>query len=163
MHKRWDTPSGSIHSAIRYTEKWPCGYDIPLGHDFEAHNVEPWLKNAGDVECIRHLIQPVTRKESLDALKFRYMECRNLADRYNLPVMAEVGSGITKALQLFGPAEMCLKAVDEPEVIERFLEIEHQATLRKIELAADLGIDIIRRNGFYESCVFLSPAMLEQF
>lgn len=163
LHKRWDTPSGSIHSAVRYTEKWPYGYDIGLGHDFEAHNVEPWLKTSQDIECIKHLIQPVSKKEDLDAFRFKLMECKNLADKYDLPVMVEVGCGITKALQLFGPEVMCVKAIEEPELIERFLEIEHEANMRKIELAADLGIDILRRNGFYESCDFLSPKMLEHF
>ncbi|HBP37241.1 MAG TPA: hypothetical protein DD640_00555, partial [Clostridiales bacterium] len=62
-----------------------------------------------------------------------------------------------------GPEALCINAVEEPELIEQFLEIEHQANLRKIELATTLGIDILRRNGFYETCDFLSPQMLEHF
>lgn len=163
IHKNFETPSGTIHSAIKYTEKWPYGYNIPLGHDFGAHNVEPWLKTAQDVECMKYLMQPLTRKENIEELKFHFMESKSLADKYDLPIMAQIGTGITRALQLFGSTEMCILAMDEPELIEHFLEIEHQANLNLIELGAELGVDILRRNGFYETTDFLSPKMLEHF
>jgi hypothetical protein len=47
--------------------------------------------------------------------------------------------------------------------VDAYLDYEHQINLRTIEVLGDLGIDIVRRNGFYETGDFYSPTMLEGF
>jgi uroporphyrinogen-III decarboxylase len=56
-----------------------------------------------------------------------------------------------------------LKSIDEPEVLDRMVELDHRATLRSIELLASAGVDCLSRNGWYETADFWSPAQVERF
>ena len=53
--------------------------------------------------------------------------------------------------------------MEQPEVLRRFLEIEHEATMRRAEVLADFGVDAICRNGFYETTDFWSPTQLRRW
>jgi uroporphyrinogen-III decarboxylase len=86
-----------------------------------------------------------------------------LADRYDLAVAVHVGSGLTGAMQLFGVKELCLMTLEQPDLVDAYLEHEHRISLRSIEFLAETGVDIIWRNGFYETADYYSPAMLERF
>jgi hypothetical protein len=43
------------------------------------------------------------------------------------------------------------------------MEHEHRINLRAIEILGDLGVDMIRRNGFYETADFYGPSTLARF
>ena len=164
IHKAYTTPSGELHAAVRYDEGWPHGFDVPFYSDFNiGHFVEPWLETEADVECLRHILLPARTKDQLARLRFFFGESKRLADTHGLPLLANIGAGLTGAMQLFGAEKICLLAADDPDLVHRYLEMEHQFNLRAIEIALDLGVDIVRRNGFYETCDFYSPAMLETF
>ncbi|MDD5598903.1 MAG: uroporphyrinogen decarboxylase family protein [Victivallaceae bacterium] len=162
LHKIIKTPAGELHSVIAYNAEWPFGKDIPLYHDFIGHNIEPWLKNESDLECIRHLIAPPDQGSAAE-LRVNLGRLVKDARHLELPVIVDIGKGLTGMQQLCGAAELCLMTVENPDLVHAYLEYEHQANLRHIEIAASQGVDIIRRNGFYESCDFYSPAMLKEF
>ena len=164
IHKVWMTPSGELHAAVKYNEYWPLGLDIPLFSDYlPAHLVEPWIKTMKDVECIRHLLHPPQKKEDVDRLRFDRWELNLLAERYQLPICFYFGYGLTGALMTFGPEMLCEMTITHPEVVDAYLEIDHQWIMKTYEIALDLGVDFVRRNGFYESCDYYSPAMLQRF
>jgi hypothetical protein len=164
LHKRYDTPSGELHAAIRATPSWPHGFDIPFFTDYNpGHFVEPWVKTVRDVACLAHVVRPPSTRAELDELRFGYAECRRLAAEYGMPVMVSAGMGLTAGLQVFGPLELCEKSLSDPGLVEAFLDVEERLGLAHTEIALDLGADIIRRNGFYETTDFYSPAQLEGF
>ncbi len=164
LHKAYITPRGELHAAVRYNELWPHGEDIPFFSDFNiGHFVEPWIQNEADLECFKQVRRLCDTREVLDAARERAAASKALADRYGLATAAQVGMGLTGAMHLFGSAELCLMVVDEPGLVDAYLEHEHQINLRAIEVAGELGADIIWRNGFYETADFYGPAMLERF
>lgn len=164
IHKVWVTPSGELYAAVRHDEHWPLGLDIPLISDYlPAHLVEPWIKSMRDVECLRHLLQPPRKKEDLDQLRFERWELQTLAERYQAATCFYFGYGLTGALSAFGPEALCEKTLTDPEVVDAYLEIDHQWIMDCYAIGLDLGADMVRRNGFYESCDYYSPAMLERF
>ncbi|MBI4026568.1 MAG: hypothetical protein HY360_16395 [Verrucomicrobia bacterium] len=164
LHKNIQTPSGKLHAAVRLTDHWPHGFDIPLFDDYmPAHAVEQWVKRREDVECLRHILMPPRAKRDLDGVRFHFQEMKRLADKFSLATIFNFGLGLTGAVQMFGPTELCLKAVEEPDLVDAYLEIDHQWNLRNFEIAFNLGVDVIRRNGFYESCDLFSPPMLDKF
>jgi hypothetical protein len=163
LHKVWSTPSGDLHASIRQDDKWPYGDDIPLHHDFIAHYVEPWLETEKDLACLRHLLQPPRTKDQLERTRRDVGRAKAAAEQWRLATMAQIGMGLTGAQQLCGAKQICLLTVDNPELVDEYLELEHQLNLRRIEIAMDLGVEIVRRNGYYETCDFYSPAMLERF
>jgi uroporphyrinogen-III decarboxylase len=163
LHKAYETPAGTLSAAVLLNDLWPFGRDIPFFHDFVAHYREHWIKSEADLECLRYVMLPPRTAGQIAAMRSRLEGPMRLARRLHLPTMATVGAGLTGALYMFGAERLCLLTVDEPGLVDAYLEIEHRWNLRMIELALDWGVDIIRRNGFYESADFFSPAALERF
>jgi len=160
LHKRIDTPAGPLTAAIRITEDLEHKNDIPLNSDWNVSRfVKPWLETMEDVERYRYVQLPPS-DEAITKAKERFRTQKRIADEYGVITHADCGMGLTSALQLFGAQESVLIAMDCPEVIRRFLEIEHRATMKRAEVLADLGVDVIRRNGFYETTDFWSPRQL---
>lgn len=163
LHKSYTTPAGELSCIVHADAKWPFGEEIPLYSDFFAHFRKPWLRSEADLACMEYLLRPPHTSEQIDACRRRFATARALADEFRLPIMAHVGTGLTGMQQLCGAEALCLMALEKPEFIHAYVEMEHRVNLKCIELAADLGADIIRRNGFYESCDFYSPTMLRKF
>ena len=164
IHKVWTTPSGELTASAKYNDKWPHGLDIPFFSDFLiGHCKKRWLATERDVDCLAHLIRPPDTGEALERVKLDVLSAQGLADRLKLPVFSSVGLGLTAALQLAGATEACLMAAEHPDVLHAWIELEHSVNLKRIDLAVDLGVDAVIRNGFYETCDFYGPAMLEDF
>ena len=163
LHKTYETPSGELHAAVEASELWPFGDNIPLYHDFVGHYREPWLQTEADLECLRHVILPPRTDAQVEAARAVVRERKALADSLNLPTMASIGLGLTAALMACGAEQICTMVIDNPDLVDGFLELEHQCSVRLMEIASEAGVDIIRRNGFYETGDFYSPAMLERF
>jgi len=164
LHKVYSTPSGELRASVRYNELWPHGQDIPLYSDFNiGHYVKPWLQTEADLACLKHIQRLHDTADALERAQANVRAGKALAARYGLATIAHVGAGLTGALQIFGAQDLCLKVADQPELVDAYLDHEHRINLRTIEVLGDLGVDIIRRNGFYETADFYGPAMLERF
>jgi len=163
LHKAFETPSGELHAAVTVNELWPFGNDIPLYHDFVGHYREPWLQDEADLECLRHVLLPPRTDEQIEAVRAVVRERRAVAETMHLATMASIGLGLTGALMAAGAEQICTMVMDDPDLVDGFLELEHRCSLRLMEIAVEAGVDIIRRNGFYETGDFYSPAMLERF
>ena len=164
LHKVYTTPCGDLHASIRYNDLWPHGKDIRFYSDFNiGHYVEPWIQTEADSACLKQIRRLSDAEEVLKQTRSNYAAAKALADRYELATIAHIGTGLTGALQLFGANELCIMTIEQPELVDAYLEYEHRITLRTIEILGDLGVDIIWRNGFYETADFYSPAMLERF
>lgn len=164
VHKAYTTPAGELRASATYDESWPHGLDIPFFSDFNpSHCTKFWIETDQDVECLRHIMQPLRGEAPSERQRSSFAETKGLADRMRLATICHLGTGLTGALQMFGPTNLCLAVADNPTLVHAYLELEHQVNLRNIEIALDLGVDIVRRNGFYETCDLYSPAMLEEF
>ena len=164
IHKVWTTPAGELHAAVKYDAQWPHGFDVPFFSDFTiGHFTTPWLESEADLECLRHTLRPLDGKEELDRVRFECGKYQAIAQELQLATIAHIGMGLTGAMQLCGSEQLCLLMMEQPDLIKGYLELEHRMNLRHMEIACDVGADIVRRNGFYETCDYYSPAMLEEF
>lgn len=164
LHKTFHTPAGDLHAAVRINEMWPHGQDIPFHSDFNiGHFVEPWLQTEGDLAALMQVRQPLPAEEARANAARAAESARALAGQWDLATVASVGTGLTGALQLFGATELCLMVVEQPALVEAYVEHEHQLNLLALRSLAGLGVDMVRRNGFYETADFYGPAMLERF
>ena len=162
--KTWSTPSGKLTASIKYDDNWPHGYDIPFFSDYTIGKfVQPWIETETDLECLKHILKPPTTGDQMDRLRFMWNVTRRFAEKYSIPTMLSAGMGLTGAQQLIDSTPICLMVVDNPDLVDAYLELEHGLTMKNYEIALDFGVDIIRRNGFYESCDFYSPGMLSKF
>lgn len=164
LHKVFTTPSGDLHASVNYNELWPHGRDIPFYSDFNVgHFVEPWIQNECDLACLKHIRKLCDTKEVIDEARSAFARAKKLADEYKLVIIAHVGMGLTGAQHLFGVTGLCTLSIDNPGLVHAYLEYEHQINLRTIEVLGGFGVDIIRRNGFYETADFFGPEMLNEF
>jgi len=164
IHKTWTTPAGQLHAAVRYDEHWLPGFDIPFFDDYNpAHFVEPWIKTMRDVDCLKHILQPPRAPDDLARLRFQFDECKRLAERYGIAICLEQGLGLSGAVNMFGPTEIATACITDPELVDAYLEVDHRFNLKIMELGLNLGADMVRRNGFYETCDLYSPAVLKRF
>jgi uroporphyrinogen-III decarboxylase len=163
LHKEYETPAGALHASILMNDQWPFGDDIPFFHDFSGHYREVWVKTQKDVDCLAHILRPPRTREEIESHRTDVVRGKAFADRLGLATMATVGSGLTGALYMFGAEKVCLLTIDDPGLVDSYLEIEHRWNLQILDLLLDWGVDIIRRNGFYEGADFYGPAMLESF
>ena len=161
LRKVWRTPSGDLEAAVRYDRRWHHGLDIPFFTDFAIGRFEkPWLQTEQDVACLSHILLPPRTKEHMAVIQFQWDRSRLLAEQYGLATLYSAGMGLTGAQQMADSEPICIMSVENPALLEAYVDLEHQLNLRQYEIALDLGVDIIRRNGFYESCDFYSPAFL---
>ncbi|MFC1452539.1 hypothetical protein ACFLSJ_04255 [Verrucomicrobiota bacterium] len=164
LHKSYSTPAGDLHASVRYNEFWPHGEEIHFWSDFNiGHFVEPWIENEQDLECLKYVCRLDDTGEALEETRDRLAESKKLADQYGLATLCHVGSGLTGAQQQMGAEPLCFMTIDRPDLVDAFLEHEHRQNLHTIEILSEMGVDIIRRNGFYETADFYSPEMLERF
>ena len=164
VHKVWTTPAGELHAAVQYDDQWPHGLDVPFFSDFNiAHFTRPWLQSSADLECLRWILRPLDAHEELERVRFECAQVKALADRLGLAAIAHLGLGLTGAMLLCGSEQLCLLMLEQPDLVKGYLELEHRMNLRHMEIACQAGADLVRRNGFYETCDFFSPRMLEEF
>lgn len=164
LHKAWSTPAGELRAAVRADEKWPHGEDIPFYSDYNVgHFTRPWIEDEADLARLEQVMPLDETAPAIGRIRDNCRYARGLAERHRLATVAAVGSGLTGAFQLFGASALCLMMVDNPGLVEAYLEYEHSVNLRAIALAADMGVDLVQRNGFYESGDYFSPGMLERF
>ncbi|HHW10125.1 MAG TPA: hypothetical protein GXX29_09150 [Firmicutes bacterium] len=165
LHKVYETPDGVLHASVKLNELWPHGQDIPLYSDCNVgHFVKPWVQNSQDIACLRHIVQPVEpHSPAMERSRKRFEAAKELANRYNLAMTATAGLGLTGALHLFGVEGICLAILERPDLVHAYLELEHKANMRAIEMALDWDIDIIIRNGFYETADYYGATTLKEF
>lgn len=164
LYKQFATPSGELQAAVRLDGGWPHGFDLPFFSDYNpVHFVEPWIKTLDDVACLGHILRPPATESDLAQVRFDVADCRHWADRYGLATCFYFGLGLTGALDMMGAEALCTLAVDAPELIDAYLEVDHRWNLASYQLALELGVDFVRRNGFYETADFFSPQLLQRF
>jgi uroporphyrinogen-III decarboxylase len=161
LHKAIETPAGQLTAAIRLTEDLPHPQDVPLHSDWNVSRyVKPWLETEADVERYRYVQLPPSAPDIATA-RDRIACQRQAAERLGVATYAACGMGLTAALQLFGAQQAALLSMDQPGLLRRFLQIEHEATMARAAVLAEAGVDILCRNGFYETTDFWSPDQLK--
>ena len=112
----------------------------------------------------QRVLSAVARKpDDLAKVRFQFDECRRLVERYGIALCLCQGLGLTGAVNMFGPTEISLLCLSDPDLVDAYLEVDHEYNLKTMEIGLDLGADMIRRNGFYETCDLYSPAVLKRF
>lgn len=164
LHKSYDTPAGVLHAAVSYDEKWPHGENIPFFSDFNiGHFIEPWIETERDFEAfklVRALADDATIEERAATA---VAEAQATAARWDLATLAACGMGLTGAQHLFGATQLCMMTLENPDLVHAYLEYDHTLNMRALKALGGRGVDMVRRNGFYETADFYGPTMLQEF
>lgn len=164
LHKRIETPAGAVEASVRLTADWPHGDDIPFFSDFNVgHYGRPWIESHEDLECFRWIMRPPHTDEQHGQNQAAVDRGLAMGRKFACPTMAHIGMGLTGAQHLFGVTPLCMFTVTDPDLVDAYLELEHQTNVTALEWLAGQGVDMVRRNGFYETSDFYAPDVLERF
>ena len=164
IKKEIHTPKGPLTAIVENNRLWPYGRDIPLSSDFTAHFKKPWVTGADDIKKLKYIFGTAYDcPDVMECVKKRFALAADRQKKYDIPIISPVGMGLTLALQMFLPEPLMLAVLDDRELVESFLSLEHEVTMKNIKLTCELGCDIISRNGYYETCNFYSPDILRSF
>ncbi|MBU4273829.1 MAG: hypothetical protein KKA28_18365 [Planctomycetes bacterium] len=163
IHKEVTTPKGTLEAIVRETEDWPHGLDIPFFSDFNVSRyVKPWLASVADVEKWAYVYLPPEDRE-IGQAREAWRKTDALREKFQVPIVGTYTLGLSGAQHLFGAEPLALLSMDQPEAVERYLEILDRTDRRCLEVLLDFGVDIVRRNGWYESTDFWSPSQFRRF
>jgi hypothetical protein len=165
LHQVWHTPAGDLEERLKVTEDWEAaqhvtGY-LPIYDDFRASRyLETMIQGADDLPKLRYLF-PAENPADTDALAQRHRRARALADEFRVPVSVNHPAGMDWLIWLCSARGAVLEALDNRPVVEGVLRIINQAYAQRLEVALDLGVDMVERRGWYESADFWNPALFE--
>lgn len=178
--KEYHTPTGVLRQVVRETEDWcsarhgpwiPTTFGVEkrdhFGIDlFDDYNVsrrtEPWVKGPDDLAKLRYIIRPpddhVLNEWCMDAQ--RAME---FARKYDLLTVAR-RTIVGDAFQWFCdiPSFM-LWMNDDPEWVAAFLAVFQDWSLKLVQLALEVGVDVVQYRGWYETPTFWGLKYWKQY
>jgi len=163
----WKTPAGEITEKLKATADWD-----------ELDNNPAYMQFMSDFRTSRYLEFPFKTMVDLDALEYlfplenpydtekitqEYYEKRKLADELGFPLFTYLDAGMDWLLWLYPPEEAITRVIEEPEHIKKLLSHINSAKLQRLKLLLDLGIDCVKRRGWYESTDLWSPEVFRSF
>lgn len=156
LWQAWDTPAGRLTQAVR-KDPACAAWDRIHWDDAAASSLyKPLIETPDDVERFRYVFAPV-RDADFEAHHASARPRVDDAHARGLPTVLVYGQGLAMLLFAMGAERAVLFAMDHRDAFEELAEIIHQVELRGIELAARLGVDILKRFGGYEQTNFYNP------
>jgi len=158
LYKIYYTPAGTLRQVVYQTEDWPHGDDIPIFSDFVVaggRSKEYLIKGPEDVEKFQYLLQKPTTKQVEEFYK-RAKEIRDLSCKLGLLINGVGGYGGTYLLSICGLHNFSKWLVKNPKLIKDLLNVVHEYDLMRVRMLLDAGVDMITRDGWYETPLFWS-------
>ena len=162
--KEYNTAKGKLRQVVRKNQEYPHE-SIPL---FDDYNVPPG-------RSVKYLVE---KEEELDRLEciltspdekavgelYEYAkEARKFCTRNGIMLTGYLQGVGDPLMWLSGVENILISAIDEPEFLQRYIEILFRADQAHLEVLLNAGIDMVIRRGWYESTDFWSPKMYRDF
>jgi hypothetical protein len=161
LRQIWHTPAGTIRENLKATEDWDelasATHHMGFMSDFRTSRyLEFPFKDHKDLDALDYLF-PLENPLDTESIVKEYAEKRKLADEYGFPLFTYYDAGMDWLLWLFPAEEAVMRVVDDPPFVREMLSRINRAKLERLKLLLDLGIDGVKRRGWYESADFWSP------
>lgn len=180
LTKEYHTPAGILRQVVCETEDWCTSRHGPwipttLGnekrqsyemHLFDDYNVsrrtEPWVKNYEDLDKLKYLILP-PENHILDEWRMDTERAIEFARKHELLTIFR-RTVVGDAYQWFCDIPWFMTQLyDNPKFVKQFFNIFQQWSLKLINLALELDVDVFQYRGWYETPPFWSPDLLREY
>ncbi len=158
------TDAGTLRQEVRRTGDYAHPYP-PL---FSDHHVPPsrslrYLVRGGeDLDAVERIFQPPTG-EPLDAYRREVATARRFCDRHGLLLAGTLWGVGDPLIWMTGIEPLVMMAMEQPDVMARFVDIVARWNQARLEIHLDAGVDLVYRRGWYESTDFWSPSLYRRF
>jgi hypothetical protein len=179
----YETPAGTLTSAIKQLEGWPYGDRLPLFSDYITPRAvirpvtEPahlpalrCLLTAPAVEDKEAFLAEARRRKAFAgehgvALAGGWRGVRAAAGEDRLLVGENFGtvSVIDTLMWLCGGSDPMLWAYDAPEFLHELITILEEWNLARLAVHLEAGPDLVFRRAWYEGTDFWSPPLYRKF
>jgi hypothetical protein len=158
LAKEYDTPAGTLRQVVRRTEDWPHGEDVPLFSDFNvSRSLRFPVSDEADLARLAHLLSEPSAAQ-VAAFRERAADLRRAAKRLGCLLEGGWTALGDAALWLLGTEALLYKQMDDPEFIERLLDVVLGWELRRLDLLLEEGVEVVVHSGWYETTDFFTPA-----
>jgi uroporphyrinogen-III decarboxylase len=150
LHKRYETPAGAVHHALRSSEYLDSPEQFGVVGDLNiSHSTKFLVEKRRDLGPLKYLLgDPST--EQLTRFRDQAAAYRRLAEeRQVLLEGAYVSLGDT-AVWLAGVQNLVYAFQDDPGYVEELLAVIWRWHVRQIEILLDEEVDVILHRGWYE-------------
>ena len=174
IHKEYHTPAGVLRQVVRETPDWcspshtpwqPTTFGIEKRTQFGmdlfddwaiSRRTEPWVKGPEDIEKLQYILR-LPSGYILDEWRQDALRAKKFAEEHGLLTMVRrtiVGDAF---LWFCDGADFMCAMIESPEYVRDLLAVFQEWSLKLVELALDIGVDVIQRRGWYDSPDFWGP------
>ena len=163
MHKRYETPAGTVEQVLRSSEYLNRAEDISVAADLNmSHATKHLVAGRQDLGPLRYLLA-APGKDQLRVFRERAAWYRAAAaDKQVLLEGAYVSLG-DMAAWLMGPQPLMYAFEDDPEFVKELLSVIWEWHVQQIEILLDEEVDVILHRGWYELPDFWGLAPYRRF
>ncbi|MBC8427755.1 hypothetical protein H8D98_00690 [bacterium] len=163
LHKEYETPAGTLRTAVNKSDDWPWGDHVPFMDDFLIPRSRKFLVTPDDsLDALRYLLPPPT-EEDIAAFRANARRAKALAAERNLLTVGHYGMVGDLACWLCGIQELIMLTVDNPDFVQQLLTVIENWNRQRMELMLEEGVDLFVRRAWYENADFWSPSQYRRF
>ncbi|MBN2852458.1 MAG: hypothetical protein JXQ23_06945, partial [Clostridia bacterium] len=86
-----------------------------------------------------------------------------LAEKYGVLTRATIGQGLATPMFFMGAQNLVYYSVDYEQAFKELAVIEKEVVFKRISIAKDYGVDLLKRFGGYEMTNFFTPEQFDKF
>ena len=150
IHKRFETPAGTLEHILRTSEHFTSADDIPVMGDFNmSHGIRSLIRGREDLPALRYLLSDPDPQQLADYREQAKAYRQFVQDKQVLLEGAFVPLG-DAAAWLVQPQDLIYACHDDPGFVEELLDIIQQWNLKQVGYLLDEKVDILLHRGWYE-------------
>ena len=161
--KEYHTPAGTLRAEVRQTEDWRWGNHLPVFDDYiPPRTIKYLIEEEQNLEAFKYLLVPPTSAE-IEAIHEESEPIIQFALKNNLPLLGGWGVGADMLGWVYGFENMVYAVFEQPEFIQRLLNIISEWNQARMKTLMEIGVDIYIKRAWYETCNFWSPKTFKKF
>ncbi len=161
--REYRTPAGTLSTGVRLSEDWPHGDHLPFIDDYQIPRAEkPLITHPDELDALQFLLTP-PQQADCDAFAGEAAQARDFAGQYGVLLAGGWGVGMDMANWLCGMEPLMILALEQPDFIDRLLEMIHRWNLERMQVVLAAGIDLYIRRAWYEGCDFVTPRFYRRY
>lgn len=163
MVKEYHTPAGSLRTEVLKTEDWRYGNHIPFLDDYlSSRSLKFIVEGIEDLDRLSYLLVKPTPEETAEFARASRAPVE-FARQKGLLLAGGWGVGADMFGWLYGLQNMLYAVYDQPDFIQRMLEMFFEWNRSRMEVVLAAGVDLYIKRAWYENCDFWTPTKFHQF